>query len=76
MKTTTPTDTPLEPVEIHTDGSKWIKCSAAEPKGGKLWNGLRIYHPDAVNDRSSSDGADDHFKCPNCGDSWWVEYDG
>lgn len=66
----------IEPVETHADGTKWIKCSAAEPKPGKVWNGLHVYHGDAKVDYTGNYGSDDHYTCPHCNGSWWVEYDG
>jgi hypothetical protein len=68
----------LAPVETHTDGTLWIKCIGGEPKPGKLWNGLHVYHGDARITESGTYGygSDDHYRCPHCGDSWWVEYDG
>jgi hypothetical protein len=47
-----------------------VICTAAQPKPS-----ARV-HPDAKCDRSSFDGADDHYVCPHCNASWWVEYDG
>ncbi len=63
-------------IETHTDGTFWIKCTKDSPKPGKLWNKVNVYHGDARVTDTGNYGGDDHYKCPNCGDSWWVEYDG
>lgn len=67
-------------IETHTDGTLWVKCSKEKPMSGKSTSidgkRVRIYHPDARVDRTSHDGGDDYYICPNCNDSWWVEYDG
>lgn len=58
-------------LEIHTDGTEWVAC-----RGHKLYPKARIYHPNAKYDYSSNNGSDSHYKCPDCGKTWWVEYDG
>ena len=58
-------------VEFHTDGTRWIKCKYFD----KVKN-ARKYHPNAKADRCSFDGSDDHYTCPDCHASWWVEHDG
>lgn len=65
----------IEPIEV-ANGENWVRCSAREPKPGKEYQGCRVYHPDARDDGSDSTGQDDHYVCPHCGDSWWVENDG
>lgn len=67
-------------IETHTDGTKWIKCSAENPQKEKsaIVEGVlcRTYHPDARIIDTSSCGSDDEYECPHCKKSWWIEYDG
>jgi hypothetical protein len=76
----TPSAGYTDAVELHTDGTPWIACSPRSPKPGKTWEAegkqCRVYHPDAIEFESGYYGADSHYKCPNCGDTWWVERDG
>jgi hypothetical protein len=59
----------------HTDGTKWVACTAEHPLDARWVGEATVYHPDATC-TSSWDGADDHYRCPHCQRSWWVEYDG
>lgn len=69
-----------ETIETHTDGTKWVACTAQLPKADRTvvieGEPIRVYHPDARITETSSNGQDDHYRCPHCHKTWWVEYDG
>lgn len=69
-------------IEYHTDGTPWIKCSAASPQAERtaIVDGAlcTVYHPDAkvIDMTDGSAGWDEEYECPHCRKTWWVECDG
>lgn len=64
----------------HTDGTLWVACVAGSPQQFRSVNIegeiAKVYHPDATVIGDGNGGSDDHYECPHCKLTWWVENDG
>ena len=68
-------------IERDEHGTAWVRCTSENPVCKKFIDidgeQCRVYHPDAVViGEDGSVGWDEHYECPHCRLSWWVECDG